>query len=65
MNNNDIQSNLNIIEPPPSSYNKNINQYINNINFTTKNERTKSYSKFFNLDENYSPSFGIQIILIS
>ena len=58
MNNNDIQNNLNIIEPPPSSYNKNINQYSNNINFTTKNERTKSYSKFFNFDENYSPSFG-------
>ena len=55
MQNNDIQSNLNIIEPSFSGYKKNINQYNNNINFTTKNERKKNYSKFFNLDEGYSP----------
>ena len=58
MKNNDIQNNLNIIEPPFSGYKNDINQYNNNINFTTKNERKKSYSNFFNFDEGYSPLFN-------
>lgn len=55
MKNNSIQNNLNIIEPSFLGYN-NINKYNNNINFTTK-KRKKSYTKFYNFDENFSPSF--------
>lgn len=54
----DIQNNLNIIEPSFSGHKNNINQYNNNINFTTKNERKKSYSKLFNFDEGYSSLFN-------
>ena len=58
MKTNDIQNNLNIIDPSFSGYKNKINQYNNNINFTSKNERKKSYSKFFNFDEGYSPLFN-------